>query len=223
MTRSQLALAGVLAFATATAQASVFDRGGGLIYDDDLDVTWLADADYSRSSGYDADGYLAWDEANQWATSLVYLDTIRGTALTGWRLPRTTYPDSTCSSSSISTTDVYDCVGSEMGHIFYEELGGVATQNIATTHNANFRLFSNHRSNRYWSETPLAADDRLAWSFDFVYGGQLVDTKSAHFFAWAVRDGDVLYVPEPASALLLALGIAGLRAVQHRSPSRPWP
>ncbi|MBI3571122.1 MAG: hypothetical protein HY082_08465, partial [Gammaproteobacteria bacterium] len=34
-----------LAFVSAnTAQASLVDRGGGLIYDQDLNITWLANA-----------------------------------------------------------------------------------------------------------------------------------------------------------------------------------
>ena len=44
----------VLAIALAvgmngTAQAMLWDRGGGLIYDDVLKVTWLQDANYAAS------------------------------------------------------------------------------------------------------------------------------------------------------------------------------
>jgi hypothetical protein len=37
---------------------TLIDRGGGLIYDTDLNVTWLADANYAQTSGYDADGFM---------------------------------------------------------------------------------------------------------------------------------------------------------------------
>lgn len=42
-------LALVIAFLLliATAHADFLDRGGGLIYDDVLDITWLQDANYS--------------------------------------------------------------------------------------------------------------------------------------------------------------------------------
>ena len=57
MRKSLLAntLAALLVF-TGAAQAALHDRGGGLIYDDVLNVTWLQDASYARTSGYDADG-----------------------------------------------------------------------------------------------------------------------------------------------------------------------
>jgi hypothetical protein len=32
--------------------AQLIDRGGGLIYDNVLDVTWLQDANYAKTSGY---------------------------------------------------------------------------------------------------------------------------------------------------------------------------
>ena len=31
----------------STASATLIDRGGGLIYDTDLDITWLQDANYA--------------------------------------------------------------------------------------------------------------------------------------------------------------------------------
>ena len=41
---------------SGAAQAALHDRGGGLVYDDVLNVTWLQDANYAQTSGYDADG-----------------------------------------------------------------------------------------------------------------------------------------------------------------------
>ncbi len=38
-------LAGGLGF-TGAAQATLIDRGSGLIYDDELNITWLQDANY---------------------------------------------------------------------------------------------------------------------------------------------------------------------------------
>ena len=36
----------VLLFSVTSVYAELHDRGGGLIYDDVLDVTWLQDANY---------------------------------------------------------------------------------------------------------------------------------------------------------------------------------
>lgn len=41
-------------------------------YDTVLDITWLADADYAKTSGYDADGYMTWTAANTWAANLSF-------------------------------------------------------------------------------------------------------------------------------------------------------
>ncbi|MCP4407494.1 MAG: DUF1566 domain-containing protein, partial [Gammaproteobacteria bacterium] len=46
---------GLLALGMAgTVQATLIDRGGGLIYDDVLNITWLQDANYAETSGYAA-------------------------------------------------------------------------------------------------------------------------------------------------------------------------
>jgi hypothetical protein len=63
------------------AQAALIDRGNGMIYDTVLNVTWLQDVTYARTSGADADGVFNFADANNWANSLVY------GGYTDWRLP----------------------------------------------------------------------------------------------------------------------------------------
>ena len=58
LTRATLILLAGISLSGA-AQAALFDRGGGLIYDDVLNVTWLQDANYAKTSGYDADGDMS--------------------------------------------------------------------------------------------------------------------------------------------------------------------
>ena len=87
----------ILVVFAASSNAELFDRGDGLIYDDDLKITWLQYANY-------ADGTMTWDNAMDWTDSLVFQD------YDDWRLPAT----------YISCYDK-DCTGSEMGHLFYTE------------------------------------------------------------------------------------------------------
>ena len=47
----------LLSFATIS-EAALIDRGNGLLYDPDLDITWLADGNYAKTSGYDDDGKM---------------------------------------------------------------------------------------------------------------------------------------------------------------------
>ena len=61
-----------------------------------------------------------------------------------------------------------------MGHLFYNELGGVAGTSIVTLHNANYSLFSNVLPGYYWSGTSFPPDTDFAlWSFDFYNGYQV--------------------------------------------------
>jgi hypothetical protein len=76
-------LAGLM---SGAAQAALIDRGGGMLYDTVLNVTWLQDANYAKTSGYDADGLMTWSQANTWASNLEYHDSVRNQELIGWRL-----------------------------------------------------------------------------------------------------------------------------------------
>jgi hypothetical protein len=186
--------------ATTTAQASLFDRGGGLIYDDDLDITWLADANYAKTSGYDADGFMSWSEAMTWASSLVY------GGYSDWRLPTS----DTCSS--------YNCTDSEMGHLFYNELGGEAFSSILFSTDPDLALFTNVQLSLYWSGSEYAPGTVYAWVFGFGDGVQYALGKSNVIYAWAVHSGDVgaPAVPVPAAVWLFGSGLIGLAAVTRR-------
>jgi hypothetical protein len=56
---------------TSGAEAALVTRlGGKAIYDSVANLTLLQDANYARTSGYDADGAMSWVQANVWAGSL---------------------------------------------------------------------------------------------------------------------------------------------------------
>ena len=187
-----------------TADAALVSRLGGLAYyDTEADLTWLADANYAQTSGYDADGLMTWQAANDWAAQL----TVGG--VSGWRLGNTLQPDASCDTQTGSASLGYSCTGSEMGNLFYSVLGGS-------------NLFINvQSSSEYWSATEYAPNNNLAWIFNMGTGSgyQTINTKSAGQFAWAVKSGDVSAVPVPAAAWLFGSGLIALVGAGRRKRS----
>jgi len=174
---------------TSGAEAALVTRlGGKAIYDDVANLTWLQDANYAKTSGYDADGRMNWVQANAWAGSL----NIDG--VTGWRLP-----GGPMLGFGLQTA-------SEMGNLFYNVLGGTVASSITTSHNANYNLFKNVQSVSYWSGVEFDSSD--AWRFNFLNGNQNYNYKVSLLFGWAVRSGDVGASPVPVPGALALMGPA---------------
>lgn len=177
-----------------TADAALVSRLGGLAYYDDVaNLTWLADANAAQTSGYDADGLMTWQAANDWAAQL----NVGG--VSGWRLADT--------DPAISG---YNQTGSEMGDLFYNALGNTAGSLT------NTGPFSNVQSNYYWSATEYAPNTNYAWTFYMYNGSQSAYFKDNSFVGWAVQSGDVSAVPVPAAAWLFGSGLLGLVGVARR-------
>ena len=148
-----------------SAQAlPLIDRGGGMIYDPDRNLTWLQD--------WNTNGLMNWTTANNWANNLVH------GGFSDWRLPTTLQPDPTCSIQSGGVSYGYNCTGSELGHMFNEHLGGNAFESVINQTNdtaeeiANLALFTNVQSIVYWSGTVCAPNPSFAWDFNTLVGFQ---------------------------------------------------
>jgi len=193
-----------------TAQAELFNRGGGMIYDSDLDVTWLQDWNQAKTSNYDSDGFMTWSQANNWAEQLDF------GGHTDWRLPNRYIPNMTqCNGSG--------CSG-ELYHLWIDELGNPGgSLNVDQRNKGEFlNLYLAQNPQKYWSSTEGEWSSSHAYYFAFLPGWYGSTAKTIEQGAVAVRSGDVLQpVPEPTTLLLSLLGVAGLLFIRkpHVSPT----
>jgi hypothetical protein len=153
-----------------STNAELIDRGGGLIYDTDLDITWLKDANYANTSNYEGanhiNGQMQWEDAKIWAGSLVYQ------GYNDWRLPKMEINGSPCTG--------IDCMETEALHLFNNEGISYSTPGV----------FINVKTN-YWSQTESSDDPDLIKTFSLSSEGNYGNTnKTSYAYAWAVRDGD---------------------------------
>jgi hypothetical protein len=209
------------------------------LYDTVLDITWLRDANWAKTSGYAPEnGAMTWDQANTWANTLKagYFG-----RYSGWRLP--TIVDTGLPGCDYSTAGNTDCgynvqfksgdptnyqagqtVYSEMAHLWYVTLGNKGycpPLTFCTTEQPGWGLsntgsFQNLQADVNWSGTEYAADPGSAWGFYTSAGPQYYYLQHNAFYAMAVRPGDVAAVPEPQAYALMLMGLGALMLTLRR-------
>ena len=210
----------------STANANLKARGGGMVYDDVLDITWLADANYAQTSGYDSDGRMNFSAANTWAADLSY------GGYDDWRLP-TTRPINGSNfdykfSLDGTTDNGYSITSpkSELAYMYHVALGLKDVWDATGKYQDDYGIFGNGtccgendvglvqnlQGSIYWSGTEDPLETQNAWAFSTAYGFQSHENDKVmnEFDVWAVRDGDVAAIPEPETYAMLVLGLAVL-------------
>lgn len=209
--------------------------GETMYYDTVLGITWLGDALYARTSGYDADGLMTWADTAAWADQLLI------GPFGDWRLPTMrplndksfvnefSYDGSTDYGYGISApgTLYAGSAASELAYMYYVNLANRAIYTADSTPEnmipdplgglVNTGPFLNLGAAGlaeivYWSPLTYAADGSSARVF-VMNGRQGAYDIQREFLGWAVRNGDV--VPEPPIAPIFVLG-ATLAVVMTR-------
>lgn len=183
-------------------------------YDTSLNVTWIADAYLIKTTGYDTDDSITWDEAVTWIN---YLNQNNYLGYNGWRLPtlipingsafayNTTYNGSTDRSYNVSApgTIYAGSKNSELAYMFYNTLGNVAYYDTSGNPDqsgyglSNSGPFLNLQETGYWTDIVYALVPNGAWQFRFDTGFQDPDPTFANIYKpWPVHDGDVGNPPQ---------------------------
>jgi hypothetical protein len=229
----------ILIFCSKTPFAALHDRGGGLIYDDVLNITWLQDANYARTQGYGLiqNGGLTWYDALTWAANLTYHDSVRNVTWDDWRLPDISPLDPSKGwQMQISTDgdqdDSYNVsapgtkyagsTASELPYMYFNNLGntsrcpvGLGFGGCSTAGASSFTLktgpFINLEKNFYWTGSNENLPFADGWGLDMgsLWGVQGAFNAGVPHVAWAVRDGDVALIPVPASIILFGSTVMG--------------
>jgi len=191
--------------------------GGQVVYDDDRDITWLSDANLAASNTFGVPGINTFTAGwMTWSTANAFINAMNAANYLGfndWRLPTIVDPDFSCTSilgDPVAGPEGYNCSGSDMGHLYFDEFHAVISANVLISGNqAELAKFKNIETNNYWSVDSIYSAS--AWSFNFYYGRQGTAYKTFEFFVWPVRDGDVdtsqppPSLPKPMSWLPLLL------------------
>ena len=169
-------------------------------YDDQLNITWTANANLYTGDWYTADATV---------TSL----TING--VSGWRLPNMDVNGDSvivdCTSSAQG-----DCRDNEYGHLFYYGSGTTFDSGVSSLDPAPF---SNVQAAEYWSIDPTTT---AIFSFCKLSGGRGCMSSGGSYgltgpySAWAVHDGNVGTVPAPAAVWLFGSALVGLVGIGRR-------
>jgi hypothetical protein len=188
----------------AVSPSLVSQNNGQVVHDTALDVYWLADANLAKTNTFglaqgvnpdpknpaiiniNPDGSMNHITADAWIVAMNQADYL---GHNNWRLPIAT---DTSANFYISGSGVGIAFqGSELGELYYKELGSQAGSNILLTHDSAASLFRNFQPYTYWSgtHTDLNPNGNGYSSFSFGSGFQGANFDKDQMYVIPVYDG----------------------------------
>lgn len=212
----------LLVMLTLPANATLESRLGGVaVYDTDINVTWLADANLAASRTFgvqEVGGIMDQGTAREWIAAMNAADYL---GVSDWRGPGALPAVARC------VPDAFwgeVCIAAEMQHMYYDNLGGTGTHlNLETgigligdSKTGTQGPFYNIASS-YLIEVPAQGDSGIA-VISLAFGGFTEpEDGNVRSHLWALTSGDPFgAVSEPS---LLALIVAGLLGCVSRRKS----
>lgn len=224
----------LLCLITTTSNAALLGRApltpGGTdyqaYYDDVLNITWLADANYAKTSGFHGNDLLSWYEASSFIADL---NNTSHLGIESWRLPSMDVnADAYIVKCSVATDA--ECLDNELGYM--SVIYAAASDNPLVFENVLFN---------YWSSTDYDADNvdwpggatcnvgeegLCAWRQGFGFDsqnyvrktyGEPYDSINLGYSVWAVASGDAAAVPLPAAVWLFGGALSAIGWLRRRA------
>ena len=186
-----------LAFSNST-RAALIDKGHGLIYDTELNITWMQEAGDGRMR--------TWAEANAWVENLTLSLTDKSNPITGWRLPSANPQNGNFFRTNASSGELAHLYFSSLGNrAWYDEEGNPQSGQTGLINSGPFLDIQNYA---YWTGEDAGEyiSQPMAWAFNFSSGYQMQYIQTIKYHVWAVHDGNVSAVPESSPTALAITG-----------------
>ena len=159
----------------------LIDRGNGLLYDVERNITWLKNANYAKTIGRSPDGQMSWQQAKAWVAGLNYL------GIAGWRLPDARGADGS------GPAEGENCAEGEIGHLFMVAAKRMSPPDLKLD---NFEPYS-----IYWYRNEASSSEAFAFKMVGLkqgrlekdpWGGPFPVPLTDKVLVWPVHDGDVV-------------------------------
>jgi hypothetical protein len=166
---------------------------GKILYDRALDISWLADANLAKTHPFDIpQGYnpdvtainINPDGSMNYATAVQWIDAMNARDYLGhnnWRLPMAQDASAGYNIAGGGIGDEFS--GSEMGELYYTELGSQAGSTVLRTHNSNETQFQHFQPYLYWAGTQThtsRGNGHSTFSFGSGFQGANIDTNEMY-------------------------------------------